>query len=159
MSRQAQALLDAIGILEEAGTTVDAKVTVTAAGGDDLVFTTSDPAVKIAGKQIFLQPASSGEQPVFYNLTFEAGTGVERFQTPAATFGREEKKGTFAVNPLNAGQEFLLSFVNDLPPLAVKTVFEFLVHWEPSGGAWLKRSQKKLGRSTDPTIILDPPNS
>lgn len=158
MSTQAQALVAEVESLEElvvSKTVIDATILVTAVGPEDLVFSSSSPAISIDGNDVTLQPLSSKEQPVLYNLRFVAGFGVELFLTPAATFG--EQQGTLAVNPGDLGRDFRLSFVNDLGPLA-KVSYDFTIHWaqpNPDGSqsAFVQRV------ATDPTIILEAPNS
>ncbi|HKH49653.1 MAG TPA: hypothetical protein VKM72_33755 [Thermoanaerobaculia bacterium] len=157
MSTQAQALVAEVESIEELvthKTVIEAKILVTALGSEELSFSSFSPAISINGRDITLKPSSSTEQPVLYNLKFEAGSGVELFLTPAATFG--EKQGALAVNPADLGREFHLCFVNDLGPLA-KVSYDFDIHWaEPDTGL---QSSFVRRVATDPTIILEAPNS
>lgn len=158
MSTYAQALVaEAERIEEIAGTMIEATILVTAVGSEDLAFSSSSPGVSIDGKQIVLKPSSSEKQPILYNLTFQAGAGVASFTVPAVTFGREEKKGAIAVNPDDLGQAFRLSFVNDLVPGDPREPYEFNISWTPAILADLGQVVRRV--TTDPTIILEAPNS
>jgi hypothetical protein len=158
MSTQAQALVAEVDRIEEVtGTKVEATILVIAVGSDDLAFSSSSPDISIDGKQIFLKPSSSGKQPILYDLAFQAGSGVASFSVPAVTFGREDKKGAIAVNPDDFRQEFRLSFVNDIPPGDRRELFEFNISWTPAILADLGEVVRRV--ITDPTILLDPPNS
>lgn len=159
MSTQAYAVAEAESIEEQAietPTVIEATVTVDALGAEDLSFSSSSPAISIKDKDITLKPLSSEQQPVLYNLVFLAGEGISRFDTPAAEFRKDEKNAALAINPGAFGQEFSLSFVNNLAPNSVPVFYDFDISWLKSveQGAQVVRR-----RVTDPTILLDPPNS
>jgi hypothetical protein len=163
MSTQAYAVAEMESTEEPlTGTVIEATVLVTAQGSDDLSFSSSSSAISIKDKDITLQPLSSQEQPVLYNLIFRAGPGVALFATPAAEFHKDGKDVALAINPSEVGQDFRLSFVNNLPVAGPSASYAFDISWMPSSDAPMAQLVPPMSMrrvTTDPTILLDPPNS
>jgi hypothetical protein len=136
-------------LVESTGITVTATITVTAGAGG-LAFSSSNPLVKAHGTDIKLEPTSSTEGPVTYNLIFVAGEGIASFEDPAAEISIDGIKARFNVSPATT-TSFSMTFVNDLPVGHHPIPIEFFVNWETP--------LLELFRSEDPTIILDPPKS
>lgn len=156
MSTQALALAEVENTQDPLpGTVIEAIVLVT--GQDsDLSFSSSSTAISIKDKDIILQPLSSAEQPVLYNLIFRAGEGVALFATPAVEFSKDDKNASLAINPDAFGMDFLLSFVNNLSPNDLSVSYDFTIAWIPSGEQLAPAVRRVI---TDPAIVLDPPNS
>jgi hypothetical protein len=162
MSTQAHAVAELESIEEQVAgtkTVIEATVIVTAVGPADLSFSSSSPAISIKDKDITLQPLSSQQQPVLYNLLFLVGEGIRSFDTPAAEFRTDEKKAALAVNPGGFGQEFSLSFINDLAPASEPVLYDFDISWIASVEPGVEGALVVRRRVTDPTIVLGPPNS
>lgn len=144
----------ALSIEEETtqdATTVDAVIAVNAKG-DDITLASTSPGILVAGTTVILQPASSAVTPVTYNLKFEAGTGVDSFDNPAAELWVEStrEKIAIAVNRTTS-TSFLTSFINNLEPKDDPQAISFTISYVPSGQTLVVRK--------DPTFLLDPPNS
>lgn len=142
--------------LADSGTTVAATITVNAVDGQniELSLDTTSPGVTVVGTNVILEPTSSTQLPVTYNLTFQAGTGIKSFATPAAEIWVSSAEAiAIAVNPTNTpATTFVMSFVNNLAPTDNARAYSFDILYTSTG------LEEKV-RLKDPTILLDPPNN